>query len=76
MNTLILATSEFCGPCATVKAYIEEFGFNVQYKSIEKDFQFFEENGIRSVPTLIDGKVRYTGAERIMRFFEEMSSSS
>lgn len=76
MNTIILATSEFCGPCANVKSYIKEYGLNVEIKSLEKDFPFFEENNIRTVPTLLVGKVRYSGAERIMRFFEEMSSSS
>ena len=65
----ILATSVFCGPCKMLKETLDPNSYEV--RDMEKDRDFFMENGIRSVPTLIIGSVKITGTAQIMDYFRE-----
>lgn len=42
-----------------------------EVRDMEKDREFFMENGIRSVPTLIVGERKITGTAQIMDYFRE-----
>lgn len=65
----ILATSAFCGPCKMLKETLDPNSYEV--RDMEKDREFFMENGIRSVPTLIVGERKITGTAQIMDYFRE-----
>lgn len=75
MNKLILATSEFCGPCKTIKQYIKDKSFDVEIKDMEQDFSFFKEYNIRAVPVLIHGTERYSGTTNIIEFLNSTKVS-
>jgi|DEB0MinimDraft_12_1074336.scaffolds.fasta_scaffold00067_3 glutaredoxin len=72
MKTLILATSKFCGPCKLLKSEFEKKGIDIEYKDSIEDVNFFIENKIKSVPTLvlINGD-KIIGAEAIMKSLKE-----
>lgn len=72
MKTPILATSKFCGPCKILKSEFEKQGINVEYKDSVADVNFFIENKIKSVPTLVlvNGD-KIVGAEAIMASLKE-----
>lgn len=63
MNKVILATSQFCAPCKTIKQYIEQKSLDIEIKEMENDPQYFKENSIKGVPTLlVDGEKIYGGS--------------
>jgi glutaredoxin-related protein len=72
MKTPILATSKFCGPCKILKSEFEKQGINIEYKDSVADVNFFIENKIKSVPTLVlvNGD-KIVGAEAIMASLKE-----
>lgn len=65
-----LATSAFCGPCKMVKEYIEKNNLDIEVKTMEDNIEFFQENNVKSVPTLLVEGVRYSGAEQIIKYFQ------
>jgi hypothetical protein len=65
----ILATSTFCGPCKMLKDSLDPNSYEV--RDMEKDRDFFVENRIRSVPTLLVGERKITGAVEISAYFRE-----
>ena len=61
-----LATATWCAPCKTLKAKIESSGVKVEFKDMDVDPNFFAQNHIRTVPTLLtdDGELIF-GASAI-----------
>jgi hypothetical protein len=78
MSNLILATSQFCAPCASVKAFAVNFAaknnLDLTIKEMSEDTDFFVEHSIRSVPTLVvedvSGVKKYTGAANIFEYLQ------
>jgi glutaredoxin len=70
MKKLILATSEFCGPCKVIKKFIAENSLNVELKEMENDLEFFKEKKIKAVPTLIVDDQKISGVENIIDFLQ------
>ena len=74
MSNLILATSEFCAPCASVKAFAAKNNLDLTIKEMSEDTDFFVEHSIRSVPTLVvedvSGIKKYTGAANIFEYLQ------
>ncbi len=71
---IILATAGFCEPCKAIKKEIALRGIDVEIKDADDDKQFFLDNGVRSVPTLLifDGellKERLIGLPNIIGYF-------
>jgi glutaredoxin len=54
-----IATASWCAPCKTLKNRIENSQIKVEYKDMNIDPDFFMQNNIRTVPTLVtdDGEV-------------------
>lgn len=70
MKKLILATSEFCGPCKLIKKFIAENSLNVELKEMENDIEFFKEKKIKKVPTLVVGEENICGVDNIIEFLK------
>jgi glutaredoxin-related protein len=72
MKNPILATSEFCGPCKFLKGEFKKFNINIEYKDSVKDVNYFIENKIKKIPTLVtpDGDL-INGVESIMDYLKE-----
>ena len=72
MNLPILATGEFCAPCKALKENIKSLKIQIEYKDSVKDVDFFIENSIRSIPTLvIDNGEKITGPDHILDYLKE-----
>jgi predicted DsbA family dithiol-disulfide isomerase len=71
-----LASSEFCGPCKTIKAHILKENLDIEIKELGAEPGFFLSNDIRSVPTLVlpDGS-KITGAEQIFKHLQTYEKS-
>lgn len=50
---LLLATSEFCGPCQLLKRWLIEEKLEVEIINMEDNIDSFRKYDIRSVPTLL-----------------------
>jgi thiol-disulfide isomerase/thioredoxin len=50
---IILTTASWCGPCRTIKEVIKKDNLSVEIKSLDDDFEFFKEQGIKYVPQLL-----------------------
>ena len=66
----------WCGPCNHTKAKLTAAGFDlverepvapneIQVVDIDQHIDLARENGVRGIPTLIDGEKRFTGFEPI-----------
>ena len=72
MSLPILATGEFCAPCKALKKNLEELDIQVEYKDSVKDVDFFIEQGIKSIPTLIiKSGEKITGPGQILAYLKE-----
>lgn len=72
----ILATSQFCGPCKQIKAYIDEKSLDIEMRELGSDPAFFLGNNIKTVPALVfPDKSLITGAENIMSFLKDYEKS-
>jgi glutaredoxin len=65
----ILATSQYCGPCKLLKDRLDPNSYEV--RDMEENRDYFVENSIRSVPTLIIGSMKITGTDQILAYFRE-----
>jgi hypothetical protein len=72
MDHLILATSEFCAPCKFLKSEFEKLNISIEYKDAISDVNFFIDNKIKKVPTLVtmNGEL-INGVESIMTHIKE-----
>lgn len=71
----ILATSKFCGPCQSIKAYIETHSLDVEFKELGADPDFFIGNDIKSVPTLVYDDTKAIGPDAIMKILQDYEKS-
>lgn len=67
-----LATATWCAPCKILKARLESSGFKIETMDMDINPDFFMQNGIRSVPTLVtdDGEL-ILGADKIWDHINE-----
>ncbi len=66
---MIIFTAKWCAPCASLKQWIsEQVGIehiSIRYIDIDKEPDVARTNGIRSIPTLVDGNTLLSGNENI-----------
>jgi predicted DsbA family dithiol-disulfide isomerase len=64
---MILATSEYCGPCAIIKNVILSGGLDVEVREMSQHLDWFQSSGIKNVPTLVlDDGTKIVGAQAIL----------
>lgn len=66
----ILAISETCGPCKTLKQQLADIDAFYIERSLVRHPEYFMENSIKSVPTLeTQPGVFITGPEKILEYY-------
>ena len=66
-----LATSTFCGPCKMLKSRLDAGGFSYAVADMMEDRIFFQDNAVRSVPTLVTESGNISGVDAILAYFQE-----
>lgn len=75
----VLATATWCGPCKVLKNQLESLNLldKVDVKDVDVERTFFNENKIKSVPTLVvlrEGQesLKYSGTDNILSIIKEL----